>query len=119
MRIKEAPGRSGVAVPPLLERVRGNGTLRCAFLNRESMTECMQSQTATGVQLEAVFDEPAPLLLTEVTLLHVLTLHLADVVRYMIEQRCYMRAWGESSSLFFGPLMRDSQCVVDFRSAET
>jgi hypothetical protein len=119
VRIKEAPGRSGVEVPPLLERVRGNGTLRCVFINCESMTDCMQAQTATGVQLEAVFDEPAPLLLMEVTLLHVLTPHLADLVRFMVEKRCYMRAWGENSSVFFGPLLRDSQCVVDFRSAET
>jgi hypothetical protein len=76
----------------------------------------MQSQTAT--QVEAVFDEPAPLLLMEFALLHVQNPHLADVIRFMIEQRCYMRVWGDSSSIFFGPLLRDSQCVVDFRSAD-
>lgn len=80
--------------------------------------ECMQSQTATGVQLEAVFDEPAPLLLMELVLLKVQNPHLADVVRFMIKQRCYMRVWGDSSSIFFGPLLRESQFVVDFRSTD-
>lgn len=42
VRIKEGPERSGVQVPPLLEKMRGDGTLHCMFLARETMLDTLQ-----------------------------------------------------------------------------
>jgi hypothetical protein len=124
-RVKEAPSRSGVAVPPLLERQR-EGTLRCMFWTRDTMLSCAQAEGSSGsgggagrsLQFEPVFDEPAPVVLTEFSLLAQHTAHLLSIVRFMVQHKSYMRVWTESGSLFFGVLLWENGHVADFGSAE-
>lgn len=124
-RVKEGLSRSGVAVPPQLERQR-EGTLRCMFWTRETMLSCVQADrgssggagTGAGLQAEPIFDEPAPVVLTEFALLAQHTAHLPSIVRFMAQHKSYMRMWTDSGSLFFGVLLRENGHVADFGSAE-
>lgn len=110
----------GVQVPPLLDQMRDR-TLRCMFCNRETMLSCMDATSSqlsqhyrgAGQQYEAVFDAPAPLRMTEFALQNA---QLPAVVRWMKEQKLYMRVVGgdSGSSLFFGPVQRSSGHVVDY-----
>lgn len=114
-RCKEGPNRSDVQVPTLLERQR-DSTLRCMFWARETMLQCVQAEAGTNAQYDAIFDEPAPIVMTEFFLHQ--EQHLPAIVRYMTQSKSYMRAWTESGSFFFGVLLRDNGHVVDFAAAD-
>lgn len=88
------------------------------FWTGETMLNCAQADAATGVQLEAVFDQPAPMVLTEFVLLREHSSHLPSILRFMIQHKSYMRVWTDSGSLFFGCMLKDSGHVADWSSAE-
>lgn len=101
--------RVGVQVPPLLAKLRDD-TLRCMFCNKETMLECTQVDSR-GVEYEPVFDEPPPMVMKEYG--YGGQPRMPAIVKYMLANHCYMRVWSDSSSLFFGPVMKDTKRVAD------
>jgi hypothetical protein len=101
--------RSGAQVPPLLEELQADGQpIAFHYYCQAPMLDWVQT-CSDGPQREAVYESPAPVLMSEVSEKP----WLPDMIQEMLEEKFYL-AVSCGGDLHFGPILQESGHVVDF-----